>query len=578
MPNHPRLYHRGKTYYLRVAVPADIKKSFGKHLVVKSLKTANLQEALPRLRAASAKVDEDFAAHRRAKPVASNSADLALPKSSASLTPERHKQNHIENHLKRRATLFEASESDTDAFLRGKLIELPDTQYFDHLSGEGTWSDLLAYCIRYELKRALKVAEKREARGDFSELIGLAGGSATTAVKLLHAEIEALEQLINGLDKELQGSEGAFEAGIPRPEPDKAAIDENVDVMSQAIAKYLQELKQSGLPQKTRDGKQFALQEFIEICGDKAVTEYTKKDGRFYKDVVVHLPANRKKQKLFSGIGAIEASRIAKDSQTVKTIAIKTANERIGAITACFNWIDKNYDSDVKNPVADMKLRETKRAGDKRQPFSIDDLNKIFHAPVFTGCESEKNWKGPGNTILSSSAKYWVPLIGLYSGMRLGEIIQLNAEDIKVEDCRYYFDICHDTKTQSGLRKIPVHPKLIELGVLELSRKRGGRIFHDYKQAKDGSWSDAFSKHFRRFLKDLNVDGSFHCFRHNFEDACRRCAVPADVMDGLQGHAQEKLRGTYGNQSDPFGLKRLTDEVRKIEYSELDLTHLIKCE
>ena len=58
----------------------------------------------------------------------------------------------------------------------------------------------------------------------------------------------------------------------------------------------------------------------------------------------------------------------------------------------------------------------------------------------------------------------WVPLIGLYSGCRLGEIVGLRPDDLREEDGVRYFDIRpHDArrlKTASSRRRVPVHPML----------------------------------------------------------------------------------------------------------------------
>jgi len=69
-----------------------------------------------------------------------------------------------------------------------------------------------------------------------------------------------------------------------------------------------------------------------------------------------------------------------------------------------------------------------------------------------------------------------VPLIGLYSGMRLGEIIQLYVVDVKLEDAIYYFNVTpspsdetgpdvKSVKNLSSIRIVPVHSELIKLGL-----------------------------------------------------------------------------------------------------------------
>lgn len=49
MPNHPRLYRRGTTYYHRAAVPKDIADSYPKSEETFSLRTRDPREALQRI-------------------------------------------------------------------------------------------------------------------------------------------------------------------------------------------------------------------------------------------------------------------------------------------------------------------------------------------------------------------------------------------------------------------------------------------------------------------------------------------------------------------------------------------------
>ena len=119
-----------------------------------------------------------------------------------------------------------------------------------------------------------------------------------------------------------------------------------------------------------------------------------------------------------------------------------TIKDKLGTVSLFFVWA-KARDSSVVNPVAEQRiqLRRNKRGGKKRHPWAIDELNRMFAAPIFTGCRSSQNWKQPGNVVLRESAKYWVPLIALFSGLRLGEIIQMQVADVKTMEGVEYFDV-----------------------------------------------------------------------------------------------------------------------------------------
>jgi hypothetical protein len=59
-------------------------------------------------------------------------------------------------------------------------------------------------------------------------------------------------------------------------------------------------------------------------------------------------------------------------------------------------------------------------------PFEIADLQVIFKTPVFTVGERPKGGKG--------EASFWLPLLALFTGARLGELSSLRASDVARDD------------------------------------------------------------------------------------------------------------------------------------------------
>ncbi|HET6519926.1 MAG TPA: hypothetical protein VFG47_08900 [Geminicoccaceae bacterium] len=64
------------------------------------------------------------------------------------------------------------------------------------------------------------------------------------------------------------------------------------------------------------------------------------------------------------------------------------------------------------------------------------------------------------------TAPMWVPLVAAFSGMRSGKICELAVEDVKEADGVPYFEVTA-AKTEAGVRRVPVHPQLVRLGLLE---------------------------------------------------------------------------------------------------------------
>ena len=275
-----------------------------------------------------------------------------------------------------------------------------------------------------------------------------------------------------------------------------------------------------------------------------------------------------------------------------------TINDKIGTASLFFEWA-KTRDGSVVNPVVDQGIRRPKnqRKGKKRHPWTVEELNRLVAAPVYTGCESDYYWKRPGPATLRRSAKFWVPLIALFSGMRLGEIIQMQVADVKRTEGLDYFDVTpvaidpndeeadqidneeKSLKTASSRRGIPIHKTLYDIGFddfLAFRRASGERrLFPEYDKAKDdGSWSKQFSKHFRRFRLSIGVTRrgvKFHSLRHNVEDALRNADVRKEVRDAIQGHGENSVSREYGSG---YYVTTLNDAMQKISYEGLDLSRL----
>jgi integrase len=217
--------------------------------------------------------------------------------------------------------------------------------------------------------------------------------------------------------------------------------------------------------------------------------------------------------------------------------------------------------------------------GEQRDPYSPDQLSKIIKSPLYTGHKSADCRYKPG-PLLIRDGYFWVPLIALYSGMRLGEILQLLKSDVKEENDIWYFDVNKgdgkSLKTASSKRRVPIHRTLLDLGLLDYvqSAAQSGRIFPEIKKGSDGYHSHHFSKWWGRFAGHVGFKSSrtaFHSFRHNFLDALRAAETPEYINKALAGHSDNSVHSQYGGGA---GLSQLKAAIDKVSYAGADVTLL----
>jgi len=308
-------------------------------------------------------------------------------------------------------------------------------------------------------------------------------------------------------------------------------------------------------------------------------------------DTLIWLPTNAEKR--FPKLSPVQASAMAKAKALPGTLSPATVNGYMTKFRAVMNfaanegWIDRN-------PAKGLQVIDRVRRRDKRLPFSVEQLRLIFDAPIYRGCVDD--WAGystPGPT-RPRRGRFWVPLIALFSGMRMNEICQLHVADIHCldeVDCFFVTEGPSDSdsgkrlKTAASERVIPVHPTLIEIGFMTFvaERRAAGavRLFGELQKSSTGYYSDPFSKWFRRFLQRAGADRPktcFHSFRHCYRDALREARLEHEVALALGGWSSGN--GSEGGETAAaygrgYRAQTLYDAISGIGYGGLDLSHLI---
>ena len=148
-------------------------------------------------------------------------------------------------------------------------------------------------------------------------------------------------------------------------------------------------------------------------------------------------------------------------------ISSKTARMRLVWVKTLLRYAHKELELIPRQPWEGLDIQVSKEQ--TRRAWRDEELRQLFSQPLFTNYDTPKGCKS------GSDAAYWIPLIGLYTGARIGELAQLRADDIFVIDGTPMLRITDSgagqrLKSDASKRDIPIHSELVRLGLLEYAQ------------------------------------------------------------------------------------------------------------
>ena len=211
---------------------------------------------------------------------------------------------------------------------------------------------------------------------------------------------------------------------------------------------------------------------------------------------------------------------------------------------------------DSANPVDDLEIlpsltKKEERARRKpRHPFTDAQLSTLFGSEWYQ--PDSTRWRGRMATDLR--ARYWVPLVCMFHGNRVREVLQLVASDIAEQDgvpvvhfreeiegeqaAMVAAGVVRSLKNDPSQRVVPLHPTLLALGFVEFIRQRrreagaNAMLFPSSLPEPGGktpilgrAYEQAFLRHVRDGLGFGQGFGN-HSFRHQLEDRIRDAQLP----------------------------------------------------
>lgn len=420
-------------------------------------------------------------------------------------------------------------------------------------------TDLHSWIPSKEFLKSLKTTDRKTARLSASRL----HSNLLEVFALLRSGFITGEQARERLDallgkgalkRQTLGDGGVNHTLIPSADSSAVPLKPPVK-LSQVIEDYTKD-KGTGWTPKTKLEYSGYFRLIVDVLHDAEVSTITRDTIRKLRDTLSRLPSNLYKRHPNTPLEEVLKMDIK------QPMSITTVNKLLTLLGGVMRHAIKEgffTGTLIKdNPVEGLKLQKSKRAYEERKAYDEQDLRRII-----------KSLPSPSKR----PERYWIPLIGMFSGMRLGEACGLYTKDIRQVDGVWCFDINEDQqdkrlKTTNSKRLVPVHPTLIQLGFIDFVKSCGDRekLWPNLKRRESDGYCSSLGKWFQRFNREFITKDplkTFHSLRHTFADSLKQLGVQEVLIAELMGHANQSITtGRYGKRYQP---KVLLEAISKLK-------------
>ncbi|MEA2017872.1 MAG: site-specific integrase [Campylobacterota bacterium] len=332
---------------------------------------------------------------------------------------------------------------------------------------------------------------------------------------------------------------------------------------------------------KDYDSKYKQIFEVILNSNDKEyLADYTFNDFVRIFQIITEIPNGNKIRSIVLKYGT-DYDKILSETkeENYDLQSYSTVKRKVGAMKTFFDWcvikkhIKENFmlDNDIfGNDIVATLTLDTK----DRTIFTAYQLNKmLLESDIFKIKDIYHN----------KPSMFLLPLIALFTGVRLNEIAGITKAEIREENGIYFFEIKDNEyrglKNKVSTRKIPIHSFLIEelriLDFVKSVKNNNDLLFQDLsnREHPTNGYGAAVSKVFNtvktQFIseEDLKINLiDFHSLRATNLTRLSRGRVEEALINGLAGHRQKTMSySTYIACEIP----RLKEEVEKLYIEDI---------
>lgn len=390
----------------------------------------------------------------------------------------------------------------------------------------------------------LRVKRVRIGRIEFEDIVIQGREAAINLQELFHTACEKTQRF------------RARKDGTRYPEP--LPLGAPARLLSAEINDYLRDQARRNLQPRTIEATARSLEILRITTGDIPVSRIDHKHIYLLWDLLRWAPPNVTSDPTLKGLTAEELIALGKAAK-VPSPAISTFELHRRFLTTFFGSLVKTraIPFSPMDAFGEMKKDLVEDPARAERLFTDDDLRKIFEPEVFVPWAR----KYPH--------RWWAPILGLYTGLRINEASQLKVADIIDERGVWCLAIRKTVdedlagssgtrsrqrlKGKSAIRRIPIPQPVLDAGFLEFvadMREFGHpRLFPHLSSGvnrktgeSNGRYSQGLLNQFSVYLKDLGFPKGvgFHAFRHTLATDLDNKGVREEDVALITGHSVSK--------------------------------------
>ena len=178
--------------------------------------------------------------------------------------------------------------------------------------------------------------------------------------------------------------------------------------------------------------------------------------------------------------------------------------------------------------------------------LDVEKHTEVKEINIFTPEEINELWSNVGNSYFDD-----VPLLLLYTGLRISELLNIKIEDIDLDNKTINIP---DSKTKNGIRLLPIHNKVLPL-ILKRYDANNKHLFLNPITKRQQTYTN--------FIKNYwSLSHTRHEARHTFITYLTKCVNDRVAIKQIVGHSKKDITDHYTHRS----IEELTTAINLLEY------------